>query len=191
MNSGENIHNAFEIVAETYENVNKLMSYCQEAAAEKGEFVLSSPKFLRRKSDNEVDGWLVKSFILLFQHSNDKLLKNQWRNGPIYVLEINLNPHDYDKPTANIAKFVYNNVNSWEEGVSPAHHRIFYDPLYYDIVEFEGEESAYSGQVSNEVYSDRYWGLQRIVGIVVPLISIMRENAYETIFGGFRSLIDK
>ena len=193
MNLGENIHNAFEIVAETYKNVYKLMSYCQEEAIEEGEFALSSPKFLRWKSDNEIGGWLMKSFILLFQHSKDKLLKNQWRKGPVYVLEINLNPNDYDEPIVNIAKFIYNDVNSWGEGVSPAAHWIFADPLSNnnDIVEYEGDVSAYSGHITDEVYSNRYWGLQRIIGIGVPLIDITRENAYETIFGGFRSLIDK
>ena len=190
MSLGENIHAAFEIVAETYENVSKLMSYCQEKAGDNEEFVLSSPKFLRWKSDNDVRGWLMQSFILLFQNSKDKLLKNQWRDGPVYVMEINFNPELYNEPMVNIAKFEYDNMSSWSEGVSPAAHDIFYDPLYGNFIDFEGDEFSYSGDVSDE-YISRYWGLRRIVGIGVPIVEVTRESVKDRLFGGFRSLIDK
>ena len=169
MSLGSNIHDAFEIVAETYENVCKLMSFCQEEAVEKGEFVLSSPKFLRWKSDNEVDGWLMKSFILLFQNSKDNLMKNKWRKGPIYVMEINLNPYRYNHPMIIIAKFEYHDkLSSWSEGVSPAEHWGFHDPMYQD--EFsEGDKFSYCSDISDEAYSNRYWGLKRIVVIGTPL----------------------
>jgi len=191
MSLGKNIHDAFEIVADTYENVSKLMSFCMEQSSEKGEFVLSSPKFLRWKSDNETGGWLMKSFILLFQNSKDKLLKSQWRKGPIYVLEINLSPYDYKVPMINIAKFEYDDITSWDKGVSPADHWRFYQPLYDDaIAPFSGDDFNYSGFI-DDAYSERYWGLKRIVGIGVPLADIKRENAYKIIFDGFQSLIDK
>jgi hypothetical protein len=190
MNLGENINNAFEVVSETYESVYKLMAYCREQAIEKGEFELSSPKFLRWKSDNAIGGWLITSFILLFQHSKDKLLKNQWRQGPIYVMEINFVPSLYDEPMLNLAKFEYADLSTWGEYISPSDHWAFYEPLQnVDLV--GANELAYSGDVVDETYSTRYWGLKRIVGIGVPLAEITRENAYEKIFGGFHSLIEK
>jgi len=190
MNLDNNIHDAFEIVAKTYENVNKLMSFCRENADEKGEFILSSPKFLRWRSDIEVDSWLMKSFILLYQNSKDKIMKNKWRRGPIYLMEINLNPYLYIKPMINIAKYVYSdNLSSWGEGISSADHWRFYDPLYQDDFS-EGDEYNYCNYISDEAYSNRYWGLKKIIGTGIPLTDINRENAYEKIFGGFRSLID-
>lgn len=191
MSLGDNIHNAFEVVIETYDNINKLMSFCQKEALDKGEFVLSSPKFLRYKSDNEINGWLTKSFVLLFQKSKDKPLENQWRRGPVYVMEINLHPDIHKVPMVSIAKFVYKKISSWEKGVSISAHWAFFDPLYNtDVTEFEGDDFSYSGTINDE-YSDKYRGLQRLVGIGVPLADITWENAYETIFGGFRSLIVK
>jgi len=193
MSLGKNIHDAFEIVEETYENVYKLMNYCQEAS-EEGGFVLSSPKILRWKSDVEIDGWLMKSFILLFQHSKDRRLKNKWRKGPIFVIQIDLNPYreEHDGPMVNLAKFEYNDISTWNEGISLTGHKFFYEPLYNnDIVKFEGDVFSYCGSIVNEEYSNRYWGLRRIVGIGMPLTDITRENAFEKIFGEFQSLIDK
>jgi len=107
MSLGKNIYDAFEIVEKTYENVYELMRYCQEEATQKGDFIASSPKFLRYKSDNKIDGWSIKSFILVFQNSNDLLLENKWRDGPLFVMEINLFSNKYDVPMVNITKFEY------------------------------------------------------------------------------------
>jgi len=191
MRLGKNIHDAFEIVAVTYENVSKLMSFSLKKAVESGEFEPSSQKFLRWKSDNEIDGWLMKSFILLFQNTKDKPMKNKWRKGPIYVMEINLNPFKYDEPMINIAKFEYSDsLSSWSEGVSKSDHSGFFEPLYNDDFS-EGDQFSYSSEITDDAYSNRYWGLKRIVGIGVPLAEVSRENAYEKIFCGFKSLINK
>jgi hypothetical protein len=193
MNLGENIREAFDIVAKTYENVNKLMEYCRAKASEKGEFVLSTPKFLRWKSDVDVGGWLISSFILLFQNAKDQLLESNWRNGSVYVLEINLyEPQHITAPIVNIAKFEYVDIESWSEGCSTSDHWVLYHPLYGENVEFEQDGANYTGYVVNKDDADkRFWGLRKITGIEVPLTEITNENAYETIFGGFRSLMDK
>ena len=188
MSLGKNIRDAFDVVRQTYDNVNKLMDYCKAAASQNGEFVLATPKFLRYKSDMYVSGWYVSSFILLFQDAKDRPLENSWRDGPVYVLEINLfQPGVYDVPTVNIAKYEYADIQSWSGACSPADHWIFSDPLY--SLEFEQEDAIYSANVVDiENIGRRYWGLRRIIGIDTPLTEITNENAYETIFGGFRSL---
>jgi hypothetical protein len=195
MSLGKNIYDAFKIVAKTYESIDKFMSYCQEQASEEGEFLLTTPKFLRYKSDNDNSGWFINSFILLFQRSKDRLLKNRWRKGPIYVMEINVNPYDLnecDEPMVSIAKFEYKDLSSWNEGISKAENWAFHDPLYKGVVEFEEEDNGnYRGVIDDGELSKQYWGLNKIVGIDVPLADITRENAYEIVFGGFRSLIDK
>jgi hypothetical protein len=197
MNLGENICNAFDIVAKTYENVNKLMSYCRTAVNEKGEYELVTPRFLRYKSDIDISGWHISSFVLLFQNVNDPLLKNKWRNGPVYVMEINLyQPTVCNIPIVNVAKFEYVGIESWAEGCSIAYHWIFRDPLYGDNVEYEykdGQEGEmYFGNVSDTGDADkRLWGLRKITGFEIPLTEITSDNAYEKVFGNFRVLADK
>lgn len=193
MNLGENIYNAFDVIVKTYENINKLMNYCKAIASEKGEFVLITPKFLRFKSDNNIYGWAIQSFILLFQSTKDDPLENDWRDGPVYLMEINLyEPDVYNEPMVNIAKYEYENISSWSEGCSPSNHWIFYQPLHEGHVDFEQEGNSYFGDVAdNEDADKRYWGLRRITGLDMPLTEITNNNAYEKIFGGFRSLMDK
>ena len=194
MNLGENIFAAFDVVAKMYDNVNKLMNYCRTAADENGEFVLATPKFLRWKSDTEPNGWYIYSFILLFQNTADQKLANKWRNGPVYVLEINLyNPDVYTEPMVNLAKYEYTDIESWAEGCSPANHHVFYHPLYGTFgewIKFEQDGTNYAGEIIDKE-ANRFWGLRRITGVGIPLTEITRENAYEIIFGGFRSLIEK
>ena len=66
MNSSENISNAVQVLYKTYENVQKLMEYCKAIASENG-YTCMINRFLRWKSDNSYDGWLLNDFILLFQ----------------------------------------------------------------------------------------------------------------------------
>lgn len=187
MNLGKNIHNAFEVVNKTYENVNKLMTYCSEMAVEEGEYVLVSPKFLRWKSDNNYWAWNIRSFILLFQNAEDQELENEWRQGPIYVMEINLyDPDYYEQPMINIAKFEYKEIAKWNSGCSPASHYIFYNPLY-ELNYEQDEEGMYRTEVEAD-YGNRYWGLQNVIVKEIPLVEINGGNAYEKIFGGFNSL---
>jgi len=190
MSLGNNIHNAFAVVAQTYENVNKLMDYCRSAAGEKGEFVLATPRFLRYKSDANVSGWYISSFILLFQDVKDNSLENGWLDGPVYAFVINLfQPGVYDVPTVNIAKYEYADIQSWSAGCSPADHFGFYEPLYSGSLQFENKDAVYSAEVADtEGIGKRWWGLRRITGTDIPLTDITNENAYEKIFGGFRSL---
>ncbi|MBA4688119.1 MAG: hypothetical protein H2184_13255 [Candidatus Galacturonibacter soehngenii] len=187
MNSSDNIFNAFEVVNKTHENVNKLMNYCKNIVNEKGGYVLASPKFLRWKSDGNYAGWNTNSFILLFQDSNDQKLDNEWRDGPVYVLEIDLyNPEAYEKPMVVIAKFQYENIASWTEGCSPANHYIFYDPLYSFDYNYIKEDFLVAEMEEN--FKQRYWGLNRVVCIEIPLIEITGDNAYDKIFGGFNRM---
>ena len=82
------------VVHKTYENIHKLMEYCKTIVAEKRNYINVIDKFLRYKSDNEYSGWYIKDFIILFQKKSDIELENEWRDGPIYVMEIELYSDD-------------------------------------------------------------------------------------------------
>ena len=187
MNLDDNIFNAFEVVNKTHENVDKLINYCKNIITEKDEYVLSSPRFLRWKSDGSYWAWNTNSFILLFQDADDNELENEWRDGPVYILEINLyNPLVYDKPMVVVAKFEYDDIATWSKGCSPANHFIFYQPLYnFDYEELEGD---FLVTEIDEESKQRYWGLNRVVCFEVPLTEITGQNAYDIIMGGFDKL---
>lgn len=66
------------------------MEYTKTIAEEKTDYINSVPKFLRRKSDNATEAWLLNDFILLFQNAKneDCESENGWKNAPVFVMEI-------------------------------------------------------------------------------------------------------
>lgn len=77
-----NIVKAFEIIDKTYENVEKLMKYCDSIADDKG-YISISDRFLRYKFDKDYEGWMTRIFVKLYQHQDDMLLENEWLYGPV------------------------------------------------------------------------------------------------------------
>jgi len=195
ISKGENIVNAFKVVIETYENVDKLMSYLKSQAVEKKEFICHTDKFLRWRTDNAPDGWLYTDFILVFQDMNDKKLRKRWRDGPLYVFNVDFMTGDKE-PIVYIARYDYEKISEWKwDVISPADHGFFADPLIDSsgIMEYEytngGEE--YVGKIKNK-NNPKYKGLKSIQGIEVPLMDIDgQEKAYEIVFGGFKKLAEK
>lgn len=193
MNLGENIFNAFEVVNKTHENVNKLMEFCRTMTLEKKEFDLMSPKFLRYKSDTDYWGWNTRQMFLLFQDTQDELLDNGWRDGPIYVLEIVLyDPDecfDSNEPRLEMAKFEYGDIKNFSPGVSPASYYCFTHPLY-DADYDELEDGTFVAEMTEEI-TQKYWGVKRVACKVSLLVDVNYENAYDTIFGAFKELKNK
>ncbi|RCX11229.1 hypothetical protein DFR58_1262 [Anaerobacterium chartisolvens] len=183
---------AFRIVQETHKNVQEFISCCIALADEKCEFELApitgNNRFLRWSSDRDSNAWAYFSFIVIFQRCLDTKLKNGYRNGALYVLELNF--ADYEIPMANVARYDYDNIEkNWSSApLSPSDHWIFYDPLYNDIIEFPDYECGemYCGEVDKPI--SRYWGLKRVMGYEIPLLEITADNTYEKIFGTFKEL---
>ena len=193
MNLGENIHNAFEVVNKTHENVNNLIEFCKLMVNEKKEFDLMSPKFLRYKSDSDYWGWNTRQLFLLFQDMQDEVLENGWRDGPIYVLEILLyDPYECfetNEPRLELAKFEYEDIKNLPTGVSTANYYCFTHPLY-DLDYEELEDGTLVADMPEE-FTQRYWGVKRVVCKVELLVDVNNENAYDKIFGAFKYLKTK
>lgn len=169
------------------------MEFCRVMAAERKEFDLMSPKFLRYKSDSDYWGWNTNQMFLLFQDTQDELLENGWRDGPIYVLEILLyDPDGYfetNEPRLEMAKFEYENIKNFSPGVSPASYYCFSHPLYdWDYEEME--DGILVGEMPGES-TQKYWGVKRVVCKVSLLVDVNYENAYDVIFGAFKILKNK
>lgn len=194
MNSSENIKNALKVIFKTYENVEKLMEYSKAIAAEKTDYTSSVPKFLRKKSDNDTEAWLLNDFILLFQNKNNEECEscNGWRNGPLYVLEICLGEKRNDNiPLLYLSKFEYNSINEWSEGCSPANHWAFYYPLRNkDYLDYEMKGEYKVATPKNEKGSKAYWGLKKVTSKTIGLLEVTSDNLQEKIFGEFDKLAE-
>lgn len=192
MNSSENIKNALKVLFNTYDNVEKMMEYSKTIAAEKTNYVSSVSKFLRRKSDNDTEVWLLNDFILLFQNKNSEecVSGNGWRNDAVYVLEICLGEKKNDNiPLVYLSKFEYTNINEWSEGCSPANHWVFYFPLRNEgYMNFTTKDGYKISIPKNEKCSKTYWGLKKVTTKTIDLMEITSENLQEKIFGEFDKL---
>lgn len=193
MSSSENIRNALQVLYKTYENVQKLMDYTRIVAQEKTDYMLAAPKALRWKSDNEIDGWLISDFILLFQNNADPDCESQngWKEAPVYAMEIYLGNID-DKealPSIYLSKFEFSNINNQSEGCSPSNHWIFYWPLRDEgNVDFVQMGNYWIGTPKNERYSSRHWGLKKVIYEKIDLMEVNSENLKDIIFDSFDSM---
>ena len=194
MNSvDENIRNAFIAVHETHKNVEMLMKYCRTIADENTNYKTVNGKFLKWQSSSNYYGWCIDEFILLFQRESDKKLKNEWRDGPIYAMEIMLhNDEDFKQmPTIYLSKFEYEDIASWEKGTSPSNHQHFYYPIREtDDMEIQknGEEIFVATPKTKEIADQYYAGVRKVSFMHLPLMSVNAENVKEKIFDNFEKL---
>lgn len=185
MSSSENIKNAFNVVRKTYENVDKLLKYCDSIANDNG-YEAVTDKFLRYKSDSDYGGWLIDRFIKLYQFKTDKVLENDWKDGPVFAIELNFD----DLPTVYLSKFEYDDISKWDKGaISPALYWIFSDPVDCEGNGFKekdlGNKYGYRVSKPSEDIKNKYWGIKRIIYTTVDLIQLQSNNVPEKVFGEF------
>jgi hypothetical protein len=192
MSSGKNMHNAFRVVLDTFESVDKLIKFCNNDVVKK-KYHLPTKRFLRYSSDVDYEGWVYWSFIVLFQRIEDgSPNENMWINAPVYAMEINLDPDTCDEPELIIAKLEYNNINEWGKGCP--YHYVFYNPIhqigYFDLVtnDEEGYDEIIPVKGQEEYIYNQYLSLRRVVRKKYLLTEITDKNAYEKIFGTIEEL---
>ena len=194
MNSvDENIRNAFIAVHKTHKNVDQLMECCRTIANEKSNYKTVNGKFLKWQWNGNYYGWCIDDFILLFQRETDTMLKNEWRDGPVYAIEIMLhNDEDFKQlPTIYLSKFEFEDIALWGKGTSPSNHQHFYYPIK-EIADMEiqmnGEEIFVAIPKIKEIADQYYAGVRKVSFVQLPLMSVNAENAEEKIFGNFEKL---
>ena len=193
---GKNIVDAFDVVYKTYENLQKLITYLQNYESSGGKYAIvptSIPdNFLRWKADGKnYYGWAPHSLVLAFQNIDDAELENEWRDGPVYIAEINL--YEDDEAVINISRFDYADMSIFPSRLPVSDHWYFYNPLYgdNDSVSINEDKNKFTCTPLSEKKSKRYRGLQKVTGFTIPLVDITSENAYEKVFGGFDQLRDE
>lgn len=192
MTLGENIHNAFAVVFETLQSIEKLMSKCKnELDAEK--YHMPEKRFLRWSSDRSWDGWIYWSFILLFQRKEDgEVMKNGWINAPVYAVEINVDSTTCDTPKIYVAQMDFGDISGWQSGCSPSDHYLFYDAIHgndwYEEEESEGVVTVKPAPGFEEKASRHFWGFRSLRRMEKELVEINQDNYKMMIFGTIEEL---
>lgn len=186
MSSSENIRNAFTVIRKTYENVDKLMKYCDSIANDCG-YEAVTDKFLRYKSDSYYGGWFIGSFIKLYQLKNDKVLENDWKNGPIFAMELSFE----DTPIVYLSKFEYDNISGWTKGaISPTAYWVFSEPIdcqgsNFREKDLDSKKGYRVSEPETENIKSKYWGVKRVVYTTTDLLQLNSDNISDKVFGEF------
>lgn len=179
----ENIKNAFNVVRNTYKNVDKLMRYLDELSEECG-YESKFDKFLRYSSDAYTEGWLFNSFGKIYQFKEDKELENNWRKGNIYYVEINFE----DYPKLLIGQYKYD-LENWGKGISPASYRQLSDVLHlnknFNIELLDSNSDYYKSTLLNDNLIDKYWNFEEAIFKSYDLMDITSDNVEEKVFREF------
>lgn len=164
MTSGENIHNAFSVVFQTFQSIEKLMSKCRTELDSK-KYYMPAERFMRYSSDLSWEGWIYWSFILLFQRREDSsVMENGWIDGPVYAVEINVDSETCEVPKMYIAKMDFDGMKDWTKGCSPSNHTLFYDAIHQE--DFRP-----------------FWGLKKVTKMEYNLTDVRQDNYKDIIFG--------
>lgn len=195
LTSNKNIGNAFEVVSQTYQSLEKLFAALDEEAREKGylSLVNSAPYFLRWRSDQFSSGWLIGSAIKLYQHNTDPELEGGWKSGPLFLIEVHLlndKAQNSIGPEIITAQFTYENIeNVFQKLLGMTDHWKFYDPLRVLPTHLEEGQEKFP-QFHSVNLDPKYGNLQKICFKRRPLASINWENYKDLIedFGEFRGM---
>lgn len=193
-NIAQNINNAFLVVRETYYNLNKLFSALDNECIENGyiNIIKNQKPFLRWKSDNEPFGWLINSFVKLYQKKdspkkNDNSQSNEIRkDNNIYALEFNLET----SPIIRLAKFSFS-TDSWTKSPTVSEHWVFYWPLKKtntNDFEFSFDNNLQKSKPKNDATSEKFKKLKYVEYKELLLTEITSQNFSEIIFKGFNEL---
>ena len=195
MNLGENIHNAFQVVFETYKSIEKLIQNCNhEYNREK--YYMPADRFMRNANSSSWEGFCYWSFILLYQRKEDgPVLENGWINAPVYAVEISVDSDTCEEPMIYIAKMDFNDLTNWGRGCSNGDHEKFYDAIhaqYYldEIEKGEGIMEIRPKKMYEEKVADTFWGLEKIICSEIKLVDVTKENYKEKIIGEIERLKD-
>ena len=189
MSLSENIKNAFNVVLNTYKNVDKLIKYCDLIAKDCG-YEIATDRFLRYKSDSNYEGWLINGFVKLYQHKDDELLENEWKDGPIFLMEINFG----DIPTVYLSRFEYENIRAWSKGVSPASYWRFTNAIDcedcgFTVNDIESMPGYFISKPESSI-KEKYWDVESVIYTNIDLLEIDSDNVKEKIFKEFDTLRD-
>lgn len=186
-NKGENITRALQVLLETYSSIERLLVE-MEKEAEKAGFVSHTARFIRWKSDVDSSGWLVKSFIKLYQSADAPEANNVsgLKMGDMYAVDIDLE-HEYPQIWIERHRF---ETSGWTRLPSTSEHWLFAHPFYSDTELFDVTESEGLWYSTPSVRARKsYWEIRGSVADTIPLVQVVSaETIQSEIFERMRSL---
>lgn len=188
-NIGANIGNAVKVLAQTYENFNRLFNEMDIVGSKDG-FVSITPRFLRWKSDIEPSGWFIQDFIKLYQREEDPDLDNGsgLKNGPIYAVNVNL---EDDEPQIYLEKFIFDmDPDVWRKFPSVSDHWLYYySTINEDLMKLSEDGDFHILVPLNEKASKTYNGIKEVRYTSFNLVSLdSRDKVKSLIFDGLKKL---
>lgn len=188
--TGRNIVNAFKVVRKTYENIEKFLADLDNVADKEGYYPISL-RFLRWRSDQNSEGWLIGSFVKVYQSKKDPDQDNKTglKDGPVYAVEIDL--LEEKSPLIYLSKFVYDFKNhDWDGYVAVSEHWGFYYPVRNkDEFNMENKGEYVESKPKSQKIADNYWGLVEVVFKKIELVDVdSPEKIKSLIIDEFKTL---
>lgn len=193
MNLGENIHNAFAVVFETFKSIEKLIVKCT-AELDQDKYYMPAERFMRYSSDLSWEGWIYWSFILLYQRREDGvLMENDWINAPVYAVEINVDAETCDEPVIYVAQMDFGDMADRSGGCSPSNHTMFYQAIhacdqYLEEEQADGTTLIRPQEVYKEKVAASFRGFRQLVRTEMKLVDVKQSNYRDMIFGTIERL---
>jgi hypothetical protein len=192
---GRNVWNAFRLVRQCNESLQKLLPELDIVAREEGfiSIIPATTSFLRYRSDPDCVGWLISSFIKLYQNSEDQThpIVESLRQGAVFGVEVSMDWKDDERPLLYLSRFEYDtDMTSWQHLPVVTDHAKFYWPLRRDDCELVAT-SPYMIRVPPKHLKSPYWGLERVIYTTADLMAVnSRETIRSDVFHPLRKLRD-
>ena len=190
MSLESNIENAFLVVRKTYENIEKFLAEADRVGSDSG-FDSITPRFLRYRSDIDTEGWMIDSFIKLYQEKQAHPCEsdNGLKNAYIYAIDVSFE----DKPEIILSRFEYTDLNSWTKAPIVSEWWGLYRPVRHSngfkiATITVSDDQYFVSRPKDAKTGESFWDLKEVVFKKTDLISIKATNINQRIFKEFEKL---
>jgi hypothetical protein len=184
-----NIGAAFEVVRQTYFNLEKFFRQLDEAAgkAHYTTLVQSKPGFLRWKSDADPWGWQLSNFIKLYRHKSNGEPSSEAPSAAPQILGIEVDLQKLEGPVLRTIRYEYEANRVIEENIAVSLHWQYYWPMRstgdFTINEL-GQEGISTAVPKNDAAKTKYRGLVKVSWKTCDLVGITQHDV-EGLVRGF------
>lgn len=184
-----NIGAAFEVVRQTYFNLEKFFRQLDEAAGKKSytTLVQYKPGFMRWKSDVDPWGWHVWNFIKLYRHKLNGEAASEAPSTAPQILGIEVDFQELKGPVVRTIRYEYEANSVIEDNISLSLHWQYYWPMRsntdFTINEL-GQNGIWTAVPKNDVVKTKYKGLVKATWKTRDLMGITQVDV-ESLVRGF------
>lgn len=181
-----NIGAAFEVVRQTYFNLEKFFKELDDAARKAGysSLVQSKPGFLRWKSDDNPWGWMVSNFIKLYQWTGNEEPMGETPDQNVRIYGVEIDFLSTDGPVVRIIRYEYDTNKTLDSNVAVSKHWLFYFPMRREQDFTIHETHSFTVASTSETKSaaiDKYFGLRKTTWRTRELVGITQGNVVDLV----------